>query len=287
MVLAYYWLDVILKIIFFGLGSIGTRHYNLIKKHFDFDCYSFTALGRRFGEVKKIKPDVAFITCPTYLHIGYAQQCADMGMALFIEKPIDCQTLGLSALLDTVKANYLTTYIAYNLRHHADVRYIKKRIEDRPIRMAKLVCRTNLEAWRPYATYSKYAHQGGGALLELSHEIDLAEYLFGKIVKIDGYTAKIGAAPTDAEDYASLITMHENGNKTDILLDLGSKAEQRTIEVKTDDFECKYHLEPNDKMWWHQLGYFFDNINNSKMMNNLADASDLFRKIIDFRKAHS
>jgi hypothetical protein len=33
-----------------------------------------------------------------------------------------------------------------------------------------------------------------------------------------------------------------------------------------------------------QLEYFFKNINNPKMMNNLSDAAPLFKKIINFKK---
>ena len=279
-----------MKILFIGLGSAGTRHYKLINEHFGHDCYSFSALGRDFGEVDKIKPDVAFICCPTHLHINYALDCAERGMALFIEKPIDCATLGLRQLLDICEKKNLTTYVAYNLRHHRDVGYLKKRVNIDKLQYSKLSCRTNLANWRPYDTYSAHEHQGGGAILELSHEIDLAEYLFGKIVLIDGYFTRLGHAPTDAEDYASLNVTHENGHKTEIILDIGSKLERRKIEIRTNDFKCEYDLKADTnafkKMWWLQLGYFFDNIGNPRMMNNLFDASVLFRKIVKFKERY-
>jgi len=38
-----------------------------------------------------------------------------------------------------------------------------------------------------------------------------------------------------------------------------------------------------DQMYLDQLVYFFDNIDNPRMMNNLPDASILFKKIMGVR----
>ena len=101
-----------MKVLFLGLGSIGKRHVRLLLKNFD---HEVSALRSRKGqgtdiqigvkelvswnEVDSTKYDVAFVTNPTSLHLRSALECAQRGMHLFIEKPIDCPVGGLETFL--------------------------------------------------------------------------------------------------------------------------------------------------------------------------------------------
>jgi predicted dehydrogenase len=65
------------------MGSIGTRHYKILKRNYKFDVYHHKQIGSR-------KYDVAFITNPTFLHIETAIKAVQDGAKyLFIEKPTD------------------------------------------------------------------------------------------------------------------------------------------------------------------------------------------------------
>src|SRR5437660_1398185 len=103
-----------MKIIFFGLGSIGQRHAKILLKNYQHDLFAFRSgkskkndLGikelRSWGDVEKVKPDVAFITNPTSLHIKTAIKLASLNCKLFIEKPIDSQVDELEKLIKLVK----------------------------------------------------------------------------------------------------------------------------------------------------------------------------------------
>lgn len=271
-----------MKILIVGMGSIGTRHYKLIQKYYpEHEIESFTALGRNWDEVKKKKFDVGFICSPTHLHIIHAMRMADQGMAIFMEKPLDCSAENLERMVALVKEKKLTTYLAYPLRHHPDIKSLKQFIAKRNISDAEICCFTNIKQWQK--EYSKDRKTGGGAIMELSHEIDLAEYMFGEIINITGEIVKKSEI-INAESEAILIAEHKNGDITPIHLDLDNTAIERSIDFEADRFFIDLDYEPTEEMWRNQLKYFFDNIDNPDMDNSIPNAAGLFRKIIEFRE---
>ena len=88
-----------MKVVIFGLGSIGRRQARLLLDNFRHELFAFRSnegiapndLGIKeiynWEEVEKLNPEVAFITNPTFLHLETALKCAKLGMHLFIEKP--------------------------------------------------------------------------------------------------------------------------------------------------------------------------------------------------------
>ncbi|MCA9401176.1 MAG: Gfo/Idh/MocA family oxidoreductase, partial [Candidatus Omnitrophica bacterium] len=96
------------RVVIFGLGSIGLRHAGILSKRKDIEMYAFrshssgkkNSLGipeiTTWNEVKKLQPQIALISNPTHLHLKTAMKCAESGMDLFIEKPLDCSLKHLS-----------------------------------------------------------------------------------------------------------------------------------------------------------------------------------------------
>src|SRR3989344_5974566 len=130
-----------MKIIFFGLGSIGQRHAQILLKNYHHELFAFRSgavdkknpLGIRevysWEEVKRLKPDIAFITNPTFLHIETALKCAEIGCKLFIEKPVGSNLENLDKLIKIVKDKNLATYVAYCLRFHPVIKKLKEYIK--------------------------------------------------------------------------------------------------------------------------------------------------------------
>ena len=284
-----------MRVLIIGLGSIGQRHLRLLKEHFSYEIFAKRhkkpEKKENFGikslfsweEVDEYYFDVAFICNPTYLHIETAIECAKRKMHLFIEKPIDCKLDRLDELLDIVDKKELTSYVVYPMRHIPGIKLLKAIMEVEKDISLKAVCETNLNTWRLYPTYSLYRGQGGGALLELSHEIDMLNYLLGPVKAIRGKVERRTNITKDAEDFAELFLSHETGNESCALLDIGNKRQSRYIEMSFKHHTWTEHLKVDDSIYLNQLKYFFNNLNNSRMMNNLFEASELFKQIIKFR----
>src|SRR5258708_1513392 len=211
----------VMKIIFFGLGSIGQRHAGILLKSYPHKLYAFRSgkstkkngLGIEevysWKEVEKIKPDIAFITNPTSLHIETAIKCAKLGIKLFIEKPIGKDLKDLDKLLKVVSNQKLVTYVGYDVRFHPVIVYLKKFIQNKKALHLRVVCASFYPNWRPgrnhLEVYTAQKKLGGGVILDLSHELDYVAYLLGPVKKIKGSFEKRGNATVDAEDYADIL----------------------------------------------------------------------------------
>lgn len=312
-----------LSLLFFGLGSIGKKHAKIIEDNYDFDLYAYrTKKGQENNNLKikeftsiddafSIKPDIAFITNPTYLHVETALECAKRNIDLFIEKPISHSLENIDKLENEIKKRKLVTYVAYNLRFHPVIESLKELTskDEKPIDF-KVKCCSYLPDWRPKQDYSKsYSAKkelGGGVILDVSHEFDYISWLFGEIKKIDGYCDKISDLKINCEDIVEAYITCSSNIVGDLHLDCFSRNNERIIQVNYDDKLIEGDLIENnikiidkngkekkisykcniDDTYKKQIKYFFAQYQdkNYNIMNNYLEASKTFKKIMNFKK---
>lgn len=308
-----------IKIIFFGLGSIGLRHARLLRKRKGVQLFAFrTHKGQekncpgisevnRWDEVDRIKPDIAFITNPTFLHPATSIQCARRGMHLFIEKPVGNQLRLLKKLLNIVAQKKTCTYVAYVLRFHPLVQLIKKEMERNHFLHLRIVTTSYLPSWRPardcLKTYSAFKRMGGGVIYDLSHEIDLTWFLLGNFKDMHGNYGRRSDITVDAEDYADICLTARRG-PANIHINFLSQLNQRFIQVDFKEKAVWADLRRNtweeyvggklvkrrvykvslDDCYESQIDYFLKNLRNPRMMNNIFEAALLFEEIYRFKQ---
>jgi len=308
-----------LKILFFGLGSIGRRHARLIKDNFDFELYAYRSgkgqgindLGiKEFYDLEEafsIKPDVAFITNPTYLHTSTAMECAKRNIALFIEKPLSNNKEGLSDLLKVVKKNNIVTYTAYCLRFHLAIIWLKNYLKKHTPLHITVFNSSYLPNWRENVDhlkhYNAFKEKGGGVILELSHDIDYLYYLFGDVKKISVNSGKISDVTIDSEDFVDVILQFENnvfGNmyvnflsrqlRIDVTVDFKDSTiiadiVKNTIMIIKDKKQetIDFNVERDD-YFLSQLNYFFSHFRQGKLMNDLTESMKVFDIIMRIKK---
>ena len=307
------------KIIFFGLGSIGKRHVEILKNNYNHELFAFRSDKNNYKnlsgvqsitswkEFEKINPEIAFITNPTFKHIKTATECAKRGCALFIEKPLGLSTDGLSNLLKIVKSNGISTYIAYNLRFHPIIDYIKTLTDTNKLLYIRATCSSYLPLWRPGQNYKKSfsgkLDLGGGVILELSHEVDYINYLFKGIDKITGKFSRLASVTEDSEDYADLLIELENKLKASVHINFASHYNERRIIAEFEDFslncdlltgsidkfsklkliERKNLIIDQNYTYEKQIDYFFKFL-SPNMMNNIFEATGLFNLIHNLKQ---
>ena len=307
-----------MKIIFFGLGSIGKQHARILRDNFKHAIFAFrsdnnaklSGLGikevYRWQEVRTIKPDIAFITNPTFLHIKTALKCADLGMHLFIEKPLSDSMDNILQLERICRRNKLTCYTAYCLRFHPVIMKMREILRGKPIYHARLVCSSYLPLWRKDKNWKKYysvdKKQGGGVLLDLSHEFDYISYIFGEIDKISGVFSKVSNVTVDSEDFADILIKLESSVHVNLHLNFFSRINERSLKVDFPDGYLIGDLINNkiefydkgkkqvinfttsrQKVMREQLRYFFDHLGNVKIMNGIQESKKLLAKILEFK----
>lgn len=228
-----------MKILFVGLGSIGQRHLQNIKKLQkqgkidkniqifalikDIDVHRVIKEGKRFKVnniaeyyniktikslegAKKIKPDVVFVTNPSALHIRTALEFAKGGSDIFIEKPLGSSLNRLNELEKIIKNKKLISIVGHQTRFNPLIKEVKKIIENnfRKLITASFEWNTFMPLHHRYENYSKgYAARkdlGGGVAFGLIHEIDLICYFFGLPKQILAMGGKLGDLKMDVED---------------------------------------------------------------------------------------
>jgi len=306
------------KIVFFGLGSIGQRHARILLQDYTHELFAFrTNKGQKpnmlpvkeiysWDEFVKIDPDVAFITNPTSLHIETAIKSAQYNCSLFIEKPLGSSLEKLDEMLSIVRINDSCTYVAYNLRFHPIIRRLKEYANIEKLCHLRVTASSYLPNWRPdqdyKCTYSSRADMGGGVILDLSHEIDYVSYLMNGIESIKGQFDRATDLTVDAEDYADLLVKSKTCS-ANIHISFMSHYPERCIRADFPDFsicadlmtgvfrrfekeelvEKQVFETETDFTYKRQLQYFFQNL-NPKMMNNVYEAARLLKKVVDFRE---
>lgn len=283
-----------MKVLFVGLGSIGRRHAKIIHEVFpDYQLFASRKVKNlpsppyikdmdSWSDICRENMDVAFICNPTHLHTLSANSCADRGMHLFIEKPLSSSTQYLDFLLETVNYSQVTAYVAYPFRFSSEIQYAKKWLSENPCKSVKVICTTNSNLWKK-PSYSHLSETGGGAILELSHEIDICQFLFGKIAEIK----RISPLPNDGtpEEKALLEAHHHDGRIESIDLQMNSPIERRVIIAEDEERTYHFPYRTTESMYYRQITYFFDNIEDRFLDNNIFDASELFKKIMEAKNA--
>lgn len=309
-----------MKVVIFGLGSIGKRHAEILQDHFPCELFAFRSGGKKlqanelgipeihsWEQVKALKPDIAFVTNPTFLHIETALKAASLGLHLFIEKPISNNLDGITSLEALCRRKKINCYVAYGLRFHPVIKELKRFVSGKEIYHVRIVCSSYLPSWRKGTSskdsYSGVASQGGGVLLDLSHEFDYIKYLFGDIKKISGVYGKMSTVSFDSEDFSDVllstncaphINLHLNFlsllNERRIIIDhqhgciIGDLVENKIELLSGFKKKIKQFKVTRDDYLKEQTKYFFNNLKNPLVMNNLNESKSTLKKILEFKK---
>lgn len=240
------------KALVVGSGSIARRHlHNLRSLLPDSEVGCVSASGRLLADGETVAttqfsslgaaldwaPDLAVIASPAPLHLMHACRFLDANIPVLIEKP-------LSDSWDRVRevAAQLARYqerieVAYNLRFLSSARRIKELIEESRVgRVLSLRVDVGqyLPDWRPQADYRRQVSAnrslGGGVLLELSHELDYVNWLFGHFDRVFCVTANSGLLEIDVEDSADIL-LSRDGLTAQIHLDFLQRRASRSCKV--------------------------------------------------------
>lgn len=297
-------MDRTLKVCFFGLGSIGTRH-----------CRNLAEICRGLGIQTKIhavrssnhplRPELAelgikvfhkwqemdtcydmiFITNPTSLHYETMMQIGDRSKYFFIEKPVfekgneDTCFLPLSA--DSV------CYVAAPLRYTGVIRAACEYVRDNEIYSARVISSSYLPDWRPgqdyRETYSARKDLGGGVSIDLIHEWDYLSLLFGMPDEVQSIIGRYSNLEIDSDDLAIYIARYPT-LAVEVHLDYFGRKTRRELELYTEDgctcfdiaHACvtepdgkrtEYSEMPNEK-YMREMHYFLSLVLNQERESN-------------------
>lgn len=153
------------------------------------------------------RTDAAVIATATDLRLPLVRACAAAGVPVYCEKPLAFEPAGLEALMTAAAPIAARSMAGYMMRWHPAFRALAQADLSDVFRFSFEIGH-DVNAWRPDWRFSQsYAARaaGGGVLLDLCHEIDMAACLFPglRIDRVDS----LGHARFAGVDMASRITL--------------------------------------------------------------------------------
>ena len=238
-----------LKVLVIGCGSIGHRHHAIIQGM----GATVKTLSRRqnvgdfqnLGQALEEKFDLIVIANETSLHLETLCQIQehDFQGNIFVEKPLAISTQDISVIRHPNRI-----WVGYNLRFHPAVLKLKTLLKSQkklPY-YAYFHAGQALSTWRQgrnhLETYSAVKHLGGGVLSDLSHEIDLAHWLFGSWLSVKSSVKKCSNQTLDSEDLAVILAQSEQGPLVTININYLDVLPIRFIQLSIENQNIKVNL---------------------------------------------
>jgi predicted dehydrogenase len=184
--------------------------------------------------------DIVMVATPASEHADYITGLMQCAKRLVIEKPIAATAIDALKIKNAATQIGKPIWIAYNLRYLKNLPMLKKILlsgEIGQVEYVEMIVGQDLKSWRPNRNYrtsvSAQASLGGGVIRELSHELDLAQHLFGNPEESTLKRAKIKYRSLDVEDTAQIKTKFQNGSINSLIkLDFTRKVPKRLITIK-------------------------------------------------------
>ena len=246
-----------MKFLVVGCGSIGERHIKNLNKlgpRGGVDkIFAYDKNVKRLAELEKkydIKichsldagltesPNAVLVCTPTNTHISVAMRALKQNCHIFIEKPISHNMVSVDKFLTTAKRQNRIIAVGYNMRFHPGLQLVKKMLGSNKfgkVLVARAEYGQYMPDWRPQQDYKKIysakKFEGGGIILDASHEIDYIMWLLGDVKELMCQADKVSDLKIDVEDAADILIRFNSGALANIHLDALQKYYARSCKL--------------------------------------------------------
>lgn len=226
-----------------GQGSIGQRHARLLQKHGEVSTVSSVAKGSfcSISEALKARHYThAVVANMTSHHAGTFFELARCGFNghVLLEKPACSNSNEISQLVHSSKA-FAGVSVGYNLRFHPVIQALRRSLQGKNVIEARLSVGQLLSEWRPGSDYrngsSAKKSAGGGALRDLSHELDLALSIFGPWKRLVALGGNFQRLDIETDEAWSIIMETEKCAMVSLCMNYFDQPGSRSIRATTDD----------------------------------------------------
>lgn len=250
-----------------GSGSIAHRHIaNLKSLYASSQVSCVSASGRTLtiqetgadkifsslAQAIQVRPKFAIVASPSTLHTQHMADLISAGIPVLVEKPVADSLESIAPQQALFQANLNIIDVGYNLRFMPSAIKLKALLSESLIgRIHSIQADVGqyLPDWRPHSDYrnnvSAQATLGGGALLELSHEIDYLRWLFGEFDRVFCYTRKSGHLDIDVDDCVDALFTNSEGTSAHLHMDFLQRHAERCCKVIGDTGTLHWDIMKN------------------------------------------
>ncbi len=199
------------------------------------------------------------IATPPPSHPSEIRRALAAGAAVFCEKPLATDEEPweeLARICAEVEQARRVTLVAYNYRFSPQLLQVRRMLQEGAVGRVLSIRGTfseNLREWHPWEGLNFYMSslaQGGGALLDESHAVDLCRWLFGEITEVMGYNEAVSNLKSEpvfeADDLAEILVRFESGAIGSLHMDLFGRHHQKRLEVIGEEGTLFWHFDNTD-----------------------------------------
>lgn len=232
------------------------------------------------------RPDAAIVANAATAHAEAVRALVDMGVPVLVEKPLSTDEDEALSLVDLVKRAGIPVLVGYCLRHHRSVAHVFDVVSSGrlgTLLQCVLHVGQHIDDWRPTPSEESVSLRpelGGGALFELSHEIDLALSLIGtpekvaaSMTTVDGWNVETVATillSNGCSTASVTLNMHERPARRTLIL-VGSNGSLSADLISGNVVEqfgtgnpVQYQLSDNGQMYHRQIEHFIRCVNGAE-----------------------
>jgi predicted dehydrogenase len=228
------------RVLVVGYGSIGARHTRLLgEMGCDVAVVSARAIDfqKRYGTLREgwqaHRPTLVVVANATAAHYPTMNELVQLGHTcdVLIEKPVFDQVLPLPA------NNFRQLRVAYNLRFHPVLSRLREALTGQRVISVQAYVGQYLPNWRPGTDYrlcySAHADQGGGALLDLSHDLDYLAWMMGPWRRVAAIGGRMSGLEISSDDVFSLLYESDRCPVVGVQLNYLDRLGRRQVIVNT------------------------------------------------------
>lgn len=162
--------------------------------------------------IERFKPDGVVVATPNDLHASMTLDALKAGCAVLVEKPIADSLEDARAIEAASLQTGLPVLVGHQRRHNPIMQQAKAMVDEG--RLGRPVCVTGMATWYKDEAYFEPAWRrtlvGGPVLINLIHDVDLMQFLFGDIVSVQAMTSN-ATRGFEVEDTAVMTFRFANG----------------------------------------------------------------------------
>lgn len=236
-----------------GSGSIAKRHISNLRHLFPASQVGCVSSSGRALSVDETGADIIFdtldsalakrpafaiVASPAVFHLSHAAPLIEAGVPVLIEKPLSNSLSEYHKVSALLTAHRDKIAVGYNLRLLESAIWLRRLVETEAvghIHSVRVEVGQYLPDWRPNTEYrvgvSARADFGGGALLELSHELDYLTWIFGRFETAYCVAESSKTLALDVEDNVTGVLWRRGGPSVSLQMDFLQRAPVRKCTV--------------------------------------------------------
>lgn len=243
-----------MRLLVVGCGSIGKRHLrnfqSLGAQHLGAvdtrgdrrrevtEKLGVTATYASVDEALGKGYDAVLVGVPTRYHTEVAEMAIASGAHVLVEKPLSDRGDGLEELLEKARSGGLVFMVGYTYRFWPPLRKVKELLDASAIGRvysAQVTFSEYLPDWHPWEDYRSWfmarRDQGGGAILDESHALDIARWLFGEVVEVFCVNGTFSNLEITSDDLAEMLLRHVSGVIANVHMDIFGRDHRKHIAI--------------------------------------------------------